>query len=76
MAVKFQSFDVKTGKWTAHQSKGDTAKKAGDAGRPVRVVHANGSWKVIKNAEALPDTMVTSFVAGRDATPVAEDNPF
>ena len=66
MAVKFQSFDVKTGKWTAHQSKGDTAKRAEAAGRPVRVVHANGSWKVIKNAEALPDTMATSFVAGRD----------
>ena len=69
MAVKFQSFDVKTGKWTAHQSKGDTAKKAGDAGRPVRVVHANGSWKVIKNADALPATLASSFVAGRDVVP-------
>ena len=63
MAVKFQSFDVKTGKWTAHQSKGDTANKAAEAGRPVRVVHPNGSWKVIKNAEALPETMDNRFVA-------------
>tara|TARA_R100001015_G_C4474041_1_gene56725 strand:- start:49 stop:264 length:216 start_codon:yes stop_codon:yes gene_type:complete len=71
MAIKFQSFDVKTGKWTAHQSKGNTAKKAGEAGRPVRVVHANGSWKVIRNAEALPDTMATSFVAGREEAATA-----
>ena len=63
MAVKFQSFDVKTGKWTAHQSKGDTANKAAEAGRPVRVVHPKGSWKVIKNAEALPETMDSLFVA-------------
>ena len=63
MAVKFQSFDTKTGKWTAHQSKGDTAKKAAEAGRPVRVLHPNGSWKVIKNEEALPDTMANRFVA-------------
>ena len=61
--VKFQSFDVKSGKWTSHQSKGDTAKKAAEAGRPVRVLHPNGSWKVIKNEEALPDTMANRFVA-------------
>ena len=64
MAVKFQSFDTKTGKWTAHQSKGDTANRAAEAGRPVRVVHPNGSWAVTKNKEALPDTMATSFKAG------------
>ena len=63
MAVKFQSFDVKSGKWTSHQSKGDTAKKAAEAGRPVRVLHPNGSWKVIKNEEALPDTLANRFVA-------------
>ena len=66
--VKFQSFDVKSGKWTTHQSKGDTAKKAAEAGRPVRVVHpikpnhTTASWKVTKNPEALPETMATRFV--------------
>ena len=68
MAVKFQSFDTSTGKWTAHQSKGDTAKKAAEAGRPVRVVHpvkpgnTTASWFVTKNKEALPETMATRFV--------------
>ena len=68
MAVKFQSFDTKTGKWTSHQSKGDTANRAAEAGRPVRVVHpikpgnTTASWKVTKNAENLPETMATSFV--------------
>tara|TARA_R110002020_G_C15903074_1_gene741184 strand:- start:107 stop:403 length:297 start_codon:yes stop_codon:yes gene_type:complete len=69
MAVKFQSFDTKTGKWVAHQSKVKTAAKAAAAGKAVRVVHPNGSWKVVKNPEALPDTMATSFVAGRDKAP-------
>jgi len=39
--------------------------KAVTANKAVRVLHPSGSWKVVKNPEALPQTMDTSFVAGR-----------
>ena len=67
--IKFQSFNAKSGKWNtlAHKSEGDRSAfdKAVTANKAVRVVHPSGSWKVIKNQEALPQTMDTSFVAGR-----------
>ena len=61
-----QSLSAK-GRWTTLKTndKGHhpTFKATKDAGRPVRVLHPNGSFKVFANAEALPEGVEASHRA-------------
>ena len=65
--TKFQAFNAKNSKWTTlvHKEKGDRRAydKAINAGKPIRVLHPNGSFKVIKNGECLPKGEETRFAA-------------
>ncbi len=58
--VDFQFLTV-ANKWRPIVDKGYQAKKK--AGVPCRVVHPNGSWKVIANVDAMPEGMDTRFKA-------------
>jgi len=48
-------------KWQPIVDKGYAEKKK--FGVPCRVVHENGSWKVIANIDAMPEGMDTRFKA-------------
>ena len=57
--MKTFQFLTKDNKWQAIVDKGYADKKK--SGVPCRVVHENGSWKVIANVEAIPEGMDTRF---------------
>ena len=38
----------------------DLFSKAADSGVPIRVVHPNGNFKVIRNADKLPESVATT----------------
>jgi len=57
---KFE-FLTKDNKWQAIVDKGYADKKK--SGRPCRIVHENGSFKVIANAENVPEGTDTRFKA-------------
>ena len=43
------------GRWITLNKATDAFVKAKDGGRPIRVIHPNGSFKVIFNLEGLPE---------------------
>ena len=43
------------GRWITLNKKGDAFVKAKDGGRPIRVLHPSGSFKVIFNLENMPE---------------------
>ena len=57
---KFE-FLTKDNKWQAIVDKGYADKKK--SGVPCRIIHENGSWKVIANAENVPEGTDTRFKA-------------
>jgi|TARA_R110002094_G_scaffold62037_1_gene72494 hypothetical protein len=57
---KFE-FLTKANKWQAIVDKGYADKKK--SGVPCRIIHENGSWKVIANAENVPEGTETRFKA-------------
>ena len=59
--MKTFEFLTVANKWRAIVDKGYQAKKK--SGVPCRVVHPNGSWKVIANVDAMPEGMETRFKA-------------
>ena len=56
--MKTFEFLTKANKWQAIVDNGYA-----DKGVPCRIVHPNGSWKVIANVEAMPEDMDTRFKA-------------
>jgi hypothetical protein len=59
--MKTFQFLTKANKWQAIVDNGYADKKK--QGVPCRIVHENGSWKVIANVEAMPEGMDTRFKA-------------
>ena len=47
-------------KWVELAKGKDLFSKADKAGVPIRVVHPNGNFKVIRNADKLPETVATT----------------
>jgi len=47
-------------KWVELAKGKDLFSKADKAGVPIRVVHPNGNFKVIRNAEKLPEAVATT----------------
>ena len=43
------------GRWITLNKKGDAFVKAKDGGRPIRVLHPSGSFKVIFNLDKMPE---------------------
>ena len=43
------------GRWITLNKKGDAFAKAKEGGRPIRVLHPSGSFKVIFNLDNLPE---------------------
>jgi hypothetical protein len=55
-------------KWLELAKGKELFSKADKAGVPIRVVHPNGNFKVIRNADKLPETVATtsqSYQGGR-----------
>lgn len=49
-----------SGKWAAIEKGKDLFNKVAEAGYPIRVVHPNGNFKVIRNADKLPETVAAT----------------
>ena len=47
-------------KWVALEKGRDLFSKAADSGIPIRVVHPNGNFKVIRNGDKLPEAEATT----------------
>lgn len=47
-------------KWVALDKGKDLFSKAADSGIPIRVVHPNGNFKVIRNGDKLPEAEPTT----------------
>lgn len=47
-------------KWVALDKGKDLFSKAADSGVPIRVVHPNGNFKVIRNGDKLPEAEPTT----------------
>ncbi len=47
-------------KWVALEKGKDLFSKAADSGIPIRVVHPNGNFKVIRNGDKLPEAEPTT----------------
>ena len=47
-------------KWVALEKGRDLFSKAADSGVPIRVVHPNGNFKVIRNGDKLPEAEATT----------------
>ena len=47
-------------KWVALDKGKDLFSKAADSGIPIRVVHPNGNFKVIRNGDKLPEAEATT----------------
>ena len=47
-------------KWVELAKGRELFSKADKAGVPIRVVHPNGNFKVIRNADKLPETVATT----------------
>ena len=47
-------------KWVALEKGKDLFSKAADSGVPIRVVHPNGNFKVIRNGDKLPEAEPTT----------------
>ena len=47
-------------KWVELTKGKDLFSKAADSGVPIRVVHPNGNFKVIRNADKLPESVATT----------------
>ena len=47
-------------KWVALDKGKDLFSKAADSGIPIRVVHPNGNFKVIRNDDKLPENVATT----------------
>lgn len=47
-------------KWVALEKGKDLFGKAADSGVPIRVVHPNGNFKVIRNGDKLPEAEATT----------------
>ena len=47
-------------KWVALEKGKDLFSKAADSGFPIRVVHPNGNFKVIRNGDKLPEAEPTT----------------
>ena len=70
-------------KWVELAKGKDLFSKADKAGVPIRVVHPNGNFKVIRNAEKLPEAVATTstpvninfvdLVEAGDTTKVVEE---
>ena len=58
---EFLNLNQERPQWEEIEDKGYADKKK--SGVPCRVVHENGSWKVIANVEAMPEGMDTRFKA-------------
>ena len=58
MTKKFKTF---TGKHWVSLASREEFKKAEKAGKPIRVEFANGSFRVIKNADKLPEGRPVGF---------------
>jgi hypothetical protein len=43
------------GRWITLNKEGDAFTKAKDGGRPIRVLHPSGSFKVIFNLDKMPE---------------------
>ena len=66
---------TKTFQFLTNGNKWNTLKKGGynekkEAGRPIRILHANGSFFTIANKDALPEGIAPK---GRAEKPKAED---
>ena len=48
------------GKWVELAKGKDLFSKAANAGVPIRVVHPNGNFKVIRNGDKLPENVATT----------------
>jgi len=48
------------GKWAAMKKGKDLFNKVAEVGYPIRVVHPNGNFKVIRNADKLPENVATT----------------
>tara|TARA_R100001244_G_scaffold81016_2_gene63285 strand:+ start:69 stop:287 length:219 start_codon:yes stop_codon:yes gene_type:complete len=59
--MKTFEFLTKANKWQAIVDNGYADKKK--SGVPCRIIHENGSWKVIANVDAIPEGMDTRFKA-------------
>ena len=64
--MKTFEFLTKANKWQAIVDNGYADKKK--SGVPCRIVHENGSYKVIANVDAIPEGMDTRFKAGQSDT--------
>jgi len=58
---EFLNLNQERPQWEEIEDKSYADKKK--SGVPCRVVHENGSWKVIANVEAIPEGMDTRFKA-------------
>jgi len=58
---EFLNLNQERPQWEEIEDKGYADKKK--SGVPCRIVHENGSWKVIANVEAIPEGMDTRFKA-------------
>ena len=47
-------------KWVALEKGKDLFTKAANSGIPIRVVHPNGNFKVIRNDDKLPENVATT----------------
>jgi len=47
-------------KWVALEKGKDLFSKAANSGIPIRVVHPNGNFKVIRNDDKLPENVATT----------------
>ena len=47
-------------KWVELTKGKDLFGKAADSGVPIRVLHPNGNFKVIRNADKLPESVATT----------------
>ena len=47
-------------KWVALEKGKDLFTKAANSGIPIRVVHPNGNFKVIRNGDKLPENVATT----------------